>query len=122
MSNFYKLVGVRLNQLPQIRISRVIEQVLQEAVIARLGLTGMGELRDRYEGQAFLDSHRTRLFSNIAIREHFGEIVRSRPLKLIEEEDNFIEREEVRYKVIVAQFGQLPLIKIDRINSDVIIV
>ena len=122
MSDFFKIVGERIKDYPQIKVGRTAEQFLQKAVLMRMGLTDMNALRDRYEGQSFLDNHRSRLFSNLAIREYLGEIVRMRSYRLVEDNENYIDFKDSRYEIIVAQFGTLPQFKRSEYKKDIILV
>ena len=123
MDNFFSLIGERIRLYPQIKIGKTVEVFLNKPVLMRLGLTNMNALRDRYEGQSFLDKHRSRLFSNLAIREYQGEIVRSRSFKLIDEDENIVNIKGQSYSIQVCQFGEMPLFKnIDNFKRPVILV
>ena len=122
MSDFYKLLGERYNEFPQIRISKYLEDSLQKEVVKKLGLTGMGALRDRFDGQLFLDKNRARLFSNLALREYLGESINIRNEKLIDENKKYVVFKEKKYQILVFQFGQLPRINSVEISTDVILV
>ena len=122
MSDFFKIVGERIKDYPQIKVGRTAEQFLQKAVLMRMGLTDMNALRDRFEGQSFLDKHRSRLFSNLAVREFLGEVVRMRSYKLVEENENYIIHNGHKYEIIVAQFGTLPQFKRTDYKNDIILV
>tara|TARA_Y100000385_G_scaffold286921_1_gene349984 strand:- start:935 stop:1438 length:504 start_codon:yes stop_codon:yes gene_type:complete len=122
MSNFYKLLGERFQEFPQIRIKRYLEDLLQKEVVKKLNLSGMGALRDRFDGQLFLDKNRSRLFSNLALREYFEEPIDIRNEKLLDENKKFIVFNDKKYQILVFQFGQLPRINSDEIKGDVILI
>lgn len=111
VSDFFIIVGERIKTYPQIKISRTVEQYVQKAVLMKLGLTNINALRDRYEGQSFLDRNRSRLFSNLAIREHLGEIIKRDSYTLLDENENIIIHNKSRYRIVTAPFGELPLMK-----------
>ena len=111
MSNFFSLLGENLKSYPQIKISKTAELFVQNAVLTRLGMSNLNALRDRYEGQSFLDKHQSRLFANLALREHHGEVIRRTSFKLIDDEENCFSINGKSYDIIVCQFGELPVIK-----------
>ena len=111
MSKFFNLVGENIRSYPQVKIGKTIEQFVQKAVLMRLGMTDLNALRDRYEGQSFLEKHRSRLFGNLAVREYRGEIIRSRSFKLIDDDENLVTLSDVPHKIQVCQFGEMPIMK-----------
>lgn len=121
-TDFFRIVGERIRKFPTVRIGRTTEQLLQKEIVKRMGVTDMNALRDRFEGQQFLENHRSRLFANLAVREFLGEPHRSRTLELIEENDNHIEINGRRHEVVSIPFGALPQFKRDDYPNPVILV
>ena len=122
MSDFFIKVGERIKTFPQIKISRTVEQYLQKATLMKLGLNNINALRDRYEGQSFLDRNRSRLFSNLAVREYLGEIIKGDSYRLLDENENIVIHKKNRYQIFTTPFGELPLIKDVKYKSNAILV
>lgn len=120
--DFYRIIGERIKKFPTIRIGRTTEQFLQKEVVSRIGVADMNGLRDRFEGQRFLDNHRARLFASIAVREFIGETIRTQTLKLLEENNNFITINERRYEILTLPFGTLPQFKRENYNDPIVLV
>ena len=121
-ADFYRIIGERIKDFPCVRVGRTMEQLLQKEVVKQIGVADMNALRDRFEGQQFLDNHRSRLFANLAVREYLGENIRRRELNLIDENENFIFIRGVQVEILVTPFGSLPQFKRESYPFPVLII
>ena len=85
---------------------------LHNAAIKQLGLTNMNQLRDRYEGQAYLDRFLTKSFSEFAIQKMLGIDFVSIDLKTNKSYKPSLVYEDKTYEVISSSMDDYPLIPI----------
>lgn len=116
MKLFLKYIGEHLRLYPQVKLSKNDQILIQNAVMSHLGLTNLNQLRDRYEGQAFLDKTTKNIGGSMAVRKHLN----IEPLDLnITKLNDFqpsIQLNGQKVLVNVFKFGELPLVSVNEMK------
>jgi hypothetical protein len=106
--NFFKYIGEHLRTYPQFILSRVVLKEIQERTLVRLGMTDMGQLRDRFEGQAFYSDMVKKIGSLYACHNYLGMD------KPVLSERMFIDFKPeiliagVKHKILTFNYGECP--------------
>jgi hypothetical protein len=104
---FVKYLAPFIRNLPQITLSKRIELDIQNHCMKLLSVKDMGELRDRFEGQKFLDNALFKVSSYSACANFLG--VSDFTIDEVMEKDklSFII-DGLLYRLCVFNFGELP--------------
>ncbi|MEO9481015.1 MAG: hypothetical protein ABJO28_17175 [Maribacter dokdonensis] len=122
IKQFLKYTGEFLRNYPQIRLTSAEEISVRDSVIQSLGLNNIGQVRDRYEGQAFWDK---------TLKNYGGLLICQKHLKLeilkIQEIDikdfkPVLKVNDISYEILVFDFGTLPLIEPKEIKNPIIFI
>lgn len=73
MIDFVKHVGEKIIGYPRIKFNSTFIEEVREKVLKELKLTGMNQLRDRLEGQKFLDNSKNKIGAVRACQKYKGE-------------------------------------------------
>jgi hypothetical protein len=109
MNLFVKHLAPFIRDFPQVTLSRRIELDVQNYCIDFLKLKNIGELRDRFEGQKFLDNALNKVSSYQVCISTFSlnEISIDNILKM---KKSIVEIKGMNYEILVFHFGELPQI------------
>lgn len=109
MNLFVKHLAPFIRDFPQVTLSRRVELDVQNHCIDLLKLKNIGELRDRFEGQKFLDNALNKISSYQVCASIFNlnEISIDEILKM---KKLIVEIKGINYEILVFQFGELPQI------------
>ena len=122
MSLFFSKIGEKISKLPQIRVSRLVQAQVNELVVKHLGYTNLNQVRDRLDGQSFLDKNSLRIYAKVAVLEHLKIPFNIADLNLIEEDENVVFHNNKEFQIKVVPFGELPVFAGLNFPNDVIIV
>ncbi len=122
MKLFFKYIGENLRFYPQIKLSKNDEKLIQISAMNHLGLTNLNHLRDRFEGQAFLDKTTKNIGGLIAMQKHLTiESIDLNKTKLNDFQPH-IELEGQKVLVNVFKFGELPLVNVSEVKNPIIFI
>ena len=122
MKEFLTIVGEFLQTYPQIRLNTSDKKLISDSVLNHFSFENMGQLRDRFEGQAFLDKTTMKVGSVIAINKNFDfPAIDFDKLFLRDFQPQITLREEC-VDVHVFEFGTLPLLEIEKIDKPIFFV
>ena len=121
MSEFFKHTGESIIKAPNVLLSRRQLVNIQEFCTSALGFKNINSVRDRFDGQRFMDNQIRKVGSLFAIADHFnlekpvlGDTLISNPNPLIN-----IKGKE--YQILSSDFGELPNASNLLPNYDVIV-
>ena len=121
MSDFFKYVGDKLLNYPTISLSKSIELKITELVIKKLNLRDIGQLRDRFEGQAYLDNQILKISSYIALLKFFNKNVPEININHLKDE-LYIIYQKKKYEIIPTSTNTLPSLDINKVKNPAIVV
>ena len=110
MSLFVKYLAPLVRELPQVSLSRRVELEIQNHCMKLLNVKNMGELRDRYEGQKFLDNAISKVSSFLSCC-NLLKLDNPAIEVILKMEKTNIEIDQATYNIIVFEFGELPQIE-----------
>jgi hypothetical protein len=111
MNLFIKYLAPLIREFPQVTLSRRLELDIQNHCMRVLGVKDMGELRDRFEGQKYLDNALYKASSYFACANFIGQADISLE-KALDSNDLTFQIDGCSYGMLVFNFGELPLISI----------
>tara|TARA_B100000768_G_C11275715_1_gene375849 strand:- start:153 stop:665 length:513 start_codon:yes stop_codon:yes gene_type:complete len=109
---YYKFIGRNLINFPQIKMSNLVTNKIKDSVVKVLGLRDLGQLRDRFEGQAYLNQQIFKLHSFNASLNYLGLPLPNISKEFIENFKPIIKRKNDMLIVVPFKFESLPKIKI----------
>jgi hypothetical protein len=109
MNLFVKYLAPFIRDYPQITLSRRFELEIQTYCMKLLGVKDMGELRDRYEGQKFLDNLLSRVSGYFVCANFLGASELTLEEILGKDKLSF-NINGVSHSIFVFNFGELPQI------------
>lgn len=118
MKLFLKNVGEFLKDYPQVRLTRSDEILIRNSSMQCLGLDNVNHLRDRFEGQAFLDKTLKNIGALFACQKHLN--IGISDLSELNLRD-FSPRIKINDKTLlinVFNFGELPFIDLNDNNNN----
>jgi hypothetical protein len=122
IKDFLKYTGQYLSKYPQVRLTRKEEFAIRDSVLNFFGLTNLGELRDRYEGQAFWDKTLKHYGALIACQRHLNIPITEIDKLNLKGFTPQVQHENKIYDVKVFDFGKLPDLEFDSIRNAIIFV
>ena len=122
ITEFLKHTGEFLRQYPQIRLSMKEEFAVRDSVMHSLGLKNLNQLRDRYEGQTFLDKTLKNYGGLVACQKHLNITVTTIDDLNIKDFKPQIEGKNALYDIKVFDFGALPVLELKSIINPIIFV
>ena len=122
ISEFLKHTGEFLRKYPQVKLTMKEEFAIRDNVLNSLGLKNLNQLRDRYEGQAFLDKTLKNYGGLVACQKHLGLEVTTIEDLNIKDFRPQIKAENLVYDIKVFEFGQLPDLELNSIKNAIIFV
>lgn len=121
MSEFFKYTGESILRSPNVTIRRSDVVNIQDLCVSALGFKNINSVRDRYDGQRFMDGQIRKIGSQYALADYFAI---PKPIlgdKLLGDPNPVIMIKGVKYQIISSDFGVLPVInKLDK-NIDAIV-
>lgn len=117
MSEFFKYTGESVLRSPNISIRRTDIVSIQNFCVSVLGFKNINSVRDRFDGQRFMDSQLRKIGSLYALADYF-EI--EKPLlgdHLISDPNPIIKIKGVDYQIISSDFGILP--SVNKLNHKI---
>jgi hypothetical protein len=121
MNLFIKYLAFKIRDYPQITFSQKFELEIQDFCIKRLNVKDIGKLRDRLDGQSFLNNAIKKISSYYACIRYFNQLHDGRSFKqIIDSHQLLIEYNRISYKILVFNFGEIPIIT--EINFPIIFV
>lgn len=69
---YYKVLGEKIVDCPQIKVSSATDNQIKDCVVEVVGVRDLGQLRDKFEGQAFLDDKLFKLQAYNACLNYLG--------------------------------------------------
>jgi hypothetical protein len=111
MSLFVKYLAPLIRNYPQITLSRLVEQKVQKLSMEHLGSKNMGELRDRFEGQSFLNKAINRVSSYIVTCDYL-QIDKLTVSEVFKNPDLNLNYKGSPLDIVVFEFGNLPEVQL----------
>lgn len=108
MSEFFKYTGETILRSPNILIRRTDIHSIQDFCVSALGFKNINSVRDRYDGQRFMDSQIRKIGSLYALSDYFE---LRKPLlgdKLLSDPNPTLNLNGMIYQIISSDFGKLP--------------
>ena len=108
MSEFFKHTGESIIKAPNILLSRRQIASIQEFCTSALGFKNINSVRDRYNGQRYMDNQIRKIGSLYAIADHFN---LDKPIlgdTLISNPNPLINLNGKDYQILSSDFGELP--------------
>lgn len=121
MSDFYRYVGEKLIRYPKVSLSISLEKAVQQLAIEKLNVRDIGKLRDRFEGQAFLDNHLLKIGAYMAVLKFLSIKLPKISSDLLNLDMN-VNFESKKLLIVACKAGNLPIIKESDLDKSVIIV
>ena len=122
ITEFLKHTGEFLRQYPQIRLSMKEEFAVRDSVLNSLGLKNLNQLRDRYEGQTFLDKTLKNYGGLVACQKHLNIKITTIDELNIKDFKPQIQGKNGIYDIKVFDFGSLPVLEFTTIRNPIIFV
>ncbi len=118
---FLKYAVSFLNDIQFIQISSVIKREVHDIAVLQLGVKDLNKLRDRYEGQAYLDKLMIKVCSLFLIEKKTNtNLIAFEEIKNKNSDFTLITYKGKRYRIIPFIFGSLPIFRMD-ISNDIIL-
>jgi hypothetical protein len=122
ITEFLKHTGEYLRQYPQIRLSMKEEFAVRDSVLNSLGLKNLNQLRDRYEGQTFLDKTLKNYGGLVSCQKHLNlGITTINELNIKDFKPQLLGKDGV-YDIKVFDFGSLPVLEFKTILNPIVFV
>lgn len=121
MSEFFKYTGESIIKAPNVLLSRRQLVNIQEFCTSALGFKNINSVRDRFDGQRFMDNQIRKVGSLFAIADHFN---LEKPIlgdTLISNPNPLIKINGKEYQILSSDFGELPNASNLLPNYDVIV-
>lgn len=121
MSEFFKYTGESIIKAPNVLLSRRQLINIQEFCTSALGFNNINSVRDRYDGQRFMDNQIRKVGSLFAIADYFN---LDKPIlgdTLISNPNPLINLNGKEYQILSSDFGELPNASKLLPNYDVIV-
>lgn len=112
MSSFYNILINGNFEIEYVKINKYIEINIQKYVVNILGVADLGKLRDKYEGQAFLDDKVDKIFSYLAVCDFFGIKRPSIDLQFVTNIKSVIEHNSYKYVIHSFDIESLPVFEV----------
>ena len=122
ITEFLKHTGELLRKYPQIRLTRIEEFAIRDAVLSFLGLNNLNQLRDRFEGQSFWNKTLKNYGAVIACQKHLNIPITEIAKLNLKDFTPQIHTQNKTYDIQVFDFGKLPDIELDSIQNSMIFV
>ena len=122
ITEFLKHTGEFLRQYPQIRLTMNEEYAVRNSVLNSLGLKNLNQLRDRFEGQTFLDKTIKNYGGLVACQKHLNIPVTTIDDLNIKDFKPQIKGKNGLYDIKVFDFGALPVLDLNGIKNPLIFV
>jgi len=109
MIDLYRIFNERFSNCTYIKINKYLEKIIQNEVVKILDVRDIGELRDRYEGQNFLDNKVNRVFAFLVASDYL-EIPRPKvDFDFVKSVKKVIQTEEKKYVIHPFDLGTYPI-------------
>jgi hypothetical protein len=105
-----------------VKVQRNFILKIQSAIVKRLNLNSIQELRDKYEGVAYFDNNLRKVGSNYCVESLLNGLKSQNYEIDLKENLNIINYKNSLFEIITFRFGQIPKIAIKTNNYDKIIV
>jgi hypothetical protein len=114
MNEFLQIVNTKLNQFKKFQFSKTIEYSIRDQVLNHLKLDNINQLRDKFEGVAFLEKTLQRSLSLHVISSILGvELINLHKID-IPKLNNKVLFKERKIQIVLFNFGELPIIQLDK--------
>ncbi len=121
MSEFFKYTGESIIKSPNILIRRRDIIAIQDICVKSLGYRNINAVRDRYDGQRFMDNQIRKIGSLYALCDYFDLTKPVLSEVLIANTNPLIEIAGKKYQILTSDFGTLPSANNLTANYDVIV-
>lgn len=121
MSEFFKYTGEAILKSPNILIRRRDIIAIQDICVSSLGYRNINAVRDRYDGQRFMDNQIRKIGSLYALCDYFDLTKPVLSEVLLANINPLIEIGEKKYQILTSDFGTLPSANNLNSNHDVIV-
>jgi|LauGreDrversion4_2_1035121.scaffolds.fasta_scaffold1298672_1 hypothetical protein len=121
MSDFFKFLGEKYSRYPQVKLNRSLVSQVQELVVTKLNLSNLNEVRDKFEGQKYLDNQVVRVLSRLALFEFYGKKKPTIDLSWLSSEPNLFPINDKLVSILATPFGELPSFKAETGVHDVVL-
>jgi hypothetical protein len=121
MSDFFRLLGEKYAKFPQVRLNKSLISQVQDLVVSKLNLTNLNEVRDKFEGQAYLDNQLVKVLSKLAMFEFLGMKKPEIHSGWLTSEPNLFTIDKKEISILTTPFGELPSFKSETGEHDVVI-
>ncbi len=111
MKEFLLKIGSKLSSLPTEKFSRYDTNKIDDLVLKHFGLTDLGKLRDKFEGESFRLNKTKMLLSYISVCKYLNIKPIDYSYLNLSEFNSIINYQGVKYKIIVSDFGSFPVIE-----------
>lgn len=112
MKEFVKYAIPHIMEQENISLPSKFKGAIEIEALSQLKLKNLGELRDRYEGQAYLDRLLSSISSNLLIESQLGiSLVDMNNIPKSIEDIVVVELNGQKFRVISFMFGDLPIVQ-----------
>lgn len=121
MSEFFKYTGESVLRSPNILVRRTDIVSIQDFCVSALGYKNINSVRDRFDGQRFMDTQIRKIGSLYALSDFFNF---EKPVlgdQLISDPNPVIKIKGVEYQIISSDFGILPTVNKLNVDLDAIV-
>lgn len=108
MSEFYKQTGESIIKAPNVILSRRQISEIQKLCTSALGYKNINSVRDRFDGQRFMDNQIRKVGSLFAIAEYFNLEQHMLNDSLISNPHPLININGKDFQILSSDFGELP--------------
>jgi hypothetical protein len=122
MSEFLRQVGETLREYPTINFNRSFELQIQKIVLEYLDLKDLGKLRDRFEGQSFLEKSIRKISAYYSVLEYFGFEKPQMNINLSNDFNPIVNINGKDYDICVSEFGSFPKFRVNNFTKPIIFV
>ena len=119
---YIKYVGEKIKGYPHYNVPRQLELKAQEIVLKELALKDMGQLRDKFEGQAYYDKKFKIVFGASVAYQYFEKPLPSFEFISSNSDLLTISHKNQKYEIIVSETGLLPDFSTKKVKHPVVIV
>lgn len=108
MNDFYTLLRDKLSKIEQIKLNKYLEVHIQEQVIKLLKVKDIGKLRDKFEGQAYLDKKTDLVFSYYVASDYIGLKRPKITYEFVDQIKPLIQSDKKKYVIKTFNAGDFP--------------
>tara|TARA_B110000003_G_scaffold110488_1_gene113118 strand:- start:3260 stop:3769 length:510 start_codon:yes stop_codon:yes gene_type:complete len=113
MKEFLLKIGSKLRTFHTEKFSKYQTKEIDELIVSHLGLSDLGKLRDKFEGESFRLNKTKMILSYLSVCSY----LKIKPISLLKIDlDNFkpeVEYKNQKFRIICSDFGSFPALEKD---------